>query len=156
MTLDLNLKQLLQYEAWANREALVSLEGAGPAAPQRALGIMAHVVGASRLWLARLQQQPSELAVWPALDISGMRRELDHLEQDWQAYSALLTPPGLEGRITYVNSRGERWQNAVHDILTHLLLHSAYHRGQIATLLGHAGKSAASTDFIHAVRQGLV
>jgi uncharacterized damage-inducible protein DinB len=44
----------------------------------------------------------------------------------------------------------------VEDILTHVLLHSAYHRGQIASQTRAAGGTPAYTDFIHAVRQGFV
>jgi len=44
----------------------------------------------------------------------------------------------------------------VGDILTHVLLHSAYHRGQIAVDLRAAGLTPAYTDYIHAVRQGKI
>jgi uncharacterized damage-inducible protein DinB len=40
--------------------------------------------------------------------------------------------------------------------LTHVLLHSAYHRGQIASQMRGNGQTPAYTDFIHAVRQGLI
>jgi len=40
--------------------------------------------------------------------------------------------------------------------LTHVIMHSAYHRGQIALEMRAAGMEPAHTDFIHAVRQGLV
>jgi uncharacterized damage-inducible protein DinB len=35
-------------------------------------------------------------------------------------------------------------------------MHSAYHRGQIASLMRAGGGIPAYTDFIHAVRQGLI
>jgi uncharacterized damage-inducible protein DinB len=35
-------------------------------------------------------------------------------------------------------------------------MHSAYHRGQIASQMRASGKTPAYTDFIHGVRQGLV
>jgi uncharacterized damage-inducible protein DinB len=34
------------------------------------------------------------------------------------------------------------------DILTHVVVHGAYHRGQIAKLLGRAGVAAVNTDYI--------
>ena len=42
------------------------------------------------------------------------------------------------------------------DILAHVVLHSAYHRGQIAAAVRAGGGEPAYTDMIHAVRQGLV
>jgi uncharacterized damage-inducible protein DinB len=44
----------------------------------------------------------------------------------------------------------------VGDILTHVVAHSAYHRGQIAAAVRAAGGAPAYTDFIHAARRGLV
>jgi len=44
----------------------------------------------------------------------------------------------------------------VEDILTHVLFHSAYHRGQIALQMRASALEPAYTDFIHAVRQGFV
>jgi len=41
-------------------------------------------------------------------------------------------------------------------VLTHVVLHSAYHRGQIATQMRAGGEAPAHTDFIHAVRRGLI
>lgn len=40
--------------------------------------------------------------------------------------------------------------------LTHVAMHSAYHRGQIAGELREPGNTPPYTDFIHPVRQGLV
>jgi uncharacterized damage-inducible protein DinB len=44
----------------------------------------------------------------------------------------------------------------VEDVLTHVLFHSAYHRGQIALQMRASGAEPAYTDFIHAVRKGFV
>ena len=64
---------------------------------------------------------------------------------------------GLFNRmVEYRNSKGEAWSNRVEDILTHVLMHSAYHRGQIALEMRAAGTEPAYTDFIHAVRQGFL
>jgi uncharacterized damage-inducible protein DinB len=40
----------------------------------------------------------------------------------------------------------------VDDILMHVVMHSAYHRGQIALEVRCAGQTPAYTDFIHAIR----
>ena len=58
--------------------------------------------------------------------------------------------------VAYRNSKGEPWTSTVGDILTHVVTHSAYHRGQVASELRAAGFEPAYTDFIHAVRQGFL
>ena len=58
--------------------------------------------------------------------------------------------------VSYKNTKGESWTNSVEDILMHVVMHSAYHRGQIAADMRAAGHSPAYTDFIHGIRQRLV
>jgi uncharacterized damage-inducible protein DinB len=41
-------------------------------------------------------------------------------------------------------------------VLLHVIMHSAYHRGQIAMAMRAAGQQPAYTDFIHAVRNSFV
>jgi uncharacterized damage-inducible protein DinB len=67
-----------------------------------------------------------------------------------------MRPASLEQQASYTNTKGEDWANTVGDILTHVLLHSAYHRGQVAAEVRAAGLTPALTDYIHAVRQGFV
>jgi len=55
-----------------------------------------------------------------------------------------------------VNSKGETWSSQVNDVLLHVITHSAYHRGQIASDMRAAGLTPAYTDFIHAIRQEIV
>jgi len=75
---------------------------------------------------------------------------------EWGGYLAKLGEADLAGTIEYRNSKGEQWQSTVADVLTHVLLHGSYHRGQIASAIRAAGGTPAYTDFIHATRQGFV
>ena len=72
-----------------------------------------------------------------------------------------LVASGLDGvelvrSVAYVNSKGEEWTTSVEDILMHVVLHSAYHRGQVAYVLRAGGATPAYTDYAHCVRNGLV
>jgi uncharacterized damage-inducible protein DinB len=67
-----------------------------------------------------------------------------------------LPPAGLDETVDYVNSKGEPWTSSVEDILTHTVLHSSYHRGQIASDMRASGHAPAYTDYIHARRRGFV
>ena len=74
----------------------------------------------------------------------------------WRDYLDGLLAADLSRAVSYKNSKGEVYTSAVEDILTHVLLHSAYHRGQIASHMRANGQTPAYTDFIHGVRQGLI
>jgi uncharacterized damage-inducible protein DinB len=94
------------------------------------------------------------VAVWPSVPPGECASRLDELALAWSDYLRGLTAQGLAREVAYTNSKGERWSNSVADVLTHVVLHSSYHRGQIASLLGRAGESAAYTDYIEWVRRG--
>lgn len=145
--------RLLRWNAWANRETRTSLRPMPVPAGVRWLG---HIAAAERLWLGRLTGEPSDLAVWPELSLDAIGEVLARLTELWPAYLAGLGANDLADGIGYRNSRGEFWTSSVEDILTHVVSHSAYHRGQIAAAVRAAGGDPANTDFIHAVRQGLV
>jgi uncharacterized damage-inducible protein DinB len=117
---------------------------------------MGHIVGAELLWLGRLLEEPSQMPVWPELGLEQIAARLDQLTVAWPRYLAGLSEDDLADGVGYRNTRGEFWTNTVGDILTHVALHSAYHRGQIAAAVRAAGGEPAYTDFIHAVRQGLI
>jgi uncharacterized damage-inducible protein DinB len=148
-------RRLFAYEDWANREALASLAAASPL-PARSVELLAHIAGASRLWLGRLRRAENPAAVWPDLDVAQCRAALEDLGRLWTVYLRELTPAGLEETVSYVNSKGELWTSTVEDILTHVVLHSSYHRGQIAADTRASGHTPAYTDYIHARRQGFV
>jgi uncharacterized damage-inducible protein DinB len=148
------LNRLLRYDIWANGETLDSLRQGPP--PARSLKWMGHIVGAEYLWLARLRQEPAPLPVWPDLPVEQCAARLGELSGMWHDYLADADSGRAPERVTYTNSKGEEWTSVVEDILIHVTIHSAYHRGQIASDLRAAGQVPAYTDFIHAVRQGFV
>ena len=115
--------------------------------------VFAHLVTAKQVWHARLNATPWTGPIWPDLD--------------WDACAALITAnraafavyfsefsEDFDGFVVYHNSRGQRFETSRRDILTHLLLHSSYHRGQLARALREAELDAPNTDFITFVRQG--
>ncbi len=147
------LERLLHYDRWANRETLKSLGQAIP--PPRSLKWMGHIIGADFLWLARMESQTSELPVWPDLSLKECGKRLEKVSQLLEDV-AKSGPKRLSQPISYTNSKGEPWTSTVEEILTHVVIHSAYHRGQIASDVRAAGHTPAYTDYIHAVRQGLL
>ena len=69
------------------------------------------------------------------------------------AYNDWANRETLASQIRYTNTQGQAWTNTVEDIP---VMHSAYHRAQVAAELRATGHEPANTDFIHAVRQGFV
>jgi uncharacterized damage-inducible protein DinB len=149
------LRRQFVYDAWANREVLSVIRGGG-GDTQGAVKLMAHILSAEGLWLERLKGEPQSLPVWPEVDLDQCSARATALEGLWMEYFRAISSSRLEEKISYKNSKGEAWIDIVQDVLTHVVMHSAYHRGQIASLMRAGGQIPAYTDFIHAVRTGCV
>jgi uncharacterized damage-inducible protein DinB len=149
------LRRQFVYDEWANRQLLVGLK-ASASATERSRQLLAHILSAERLWLQRIRKQPQSMAVWPDLSFDQCATEIGGLGQNWREFLDQSTPATLAEIVAYKNSKGESWSNTVGDIVTHVLLHSSYHRGQIASAVRAGGDTPIYTDFIHAVRGHLV
>ncbi len=164
------LRRQFAYDEWANKEVLNAIRAAGAenhssgnlgsanhsCVNQRSLQLMSHVLAAERVWLDRLKRQPQSVPVWPEPDLAQCEALAAELGELWLEFLDLITAGDVSQSISYKNSKGEEWSSTIVDVLTHVVMHSAYHRGQIATHMRASGQTPANTDFIHGVRQGLI
>ncbi len=146
--------RMFVYDHWANRECMAAIARSRGAS--EALRRIAHVLSAEKLWLERLRGETQTMPVWPTATLDECAALADAMSRQWAKYLGERSETGIEEEVEYRNTRGEKWSSRVEDILTHVLMHSAYHRGQIALELRSAGDEPALTDFIHAVRKGFV
>ena len=145
----MNLERLFEYDAWANREEVALLRSLAKP-PENAIKILAHIIGTQWLFLGRLRRDPKPEIVWPDLQLDKIGAQVEKLAAAWPAEL------GRTDVVEYTNSKGEKWTSRADDILTHVILHGAYHRGQIATIVRGSGETPAYTDYIHCVRQGFI
>ena len=150
-----HLKKVLRHEQWATRAILETLRSAAHP-PPRAVRLMSHIIGAEIVWLARIEGQASTQPVWPEWLLVELIDQARMLEEPWARYLASLTAEDLGREVTYTNSRGERFGSSLHDIITHLGLHAAYHRGQVNAALREADLEPPAVDYIHAARNGFI
>jgi uncharacterized damage-inducible protein DinB len=150
------IQRLLAYDQWANGEALTSLEKA-PYPPKKGVAIMNHVLAVELNWLERLGYRTSFEKFLPENDLSTLRNAWKKdLPAHWKAFLGNATLSDPTRVVEYRNTKGEPWKGSVEDILLHVVLHSAHHRGQVAAEVRAAGGTPAVTDFVHATRTGLV
>jgi uncharacterized damage-inducible protein DinB len=147
--------RMFAYDSWANRQCLSALQAARLVS-SATIGRMAHILAAEKLWFERLRQESQSLPVWPTATIPECLALADEMASLCRNYLTALQSGDFSEKIEYRNSKGEPWSSRVEDVLTHVLMHSAYHRGQVALEMRAAGLEPAYTDFIHAVRQGFV
>lgn len=147
------LTRLLDHLIWADRrtaDALATL----PMPDGELLRLYAHLLGAEAIWLARIAGRDATTLVWPTLSLDECRQLAASNHAEFVAMQAALDDGDAERRVSYANSRGERFTNTVNEILHHVCLHGMYHRGQVMLGIRQEEGTPISTDFIVFAREG--
>ncbi len=114
---------------------------------------LAHALVADRVWLLRLRGDSTDgVALWPDLDASAIRTLAGRNADAYADYLNDLHDD--DAPIDYANSKGEPYTSSVLDVLNHVLLHAAHHRGQVNAALRQAGHEPVWVDSIARVRAG--
>jgi uncharacterized damage-inducible protein DinB len=137
------LRRLFEYDHWGNREALGSLSTVSVSV-ERPLKTFSHIIGAQRIWLARLGSSDLPSAgSWPTLTLDECCAATEEMHQRWTAFLGRLTPEKLGEDLVYRSSKGVEFKRVIQDVLMHLVTHSAYHRGQLAVVVRETGVKPA-------------
>jgi uncharacterized damage-inducible protein DinB len=142
-----HLERLVAHLGWADRATCESLVAAGEPHPA-VVELYAHVLAAEHVWLSRIEGTTPAVAVWPAFGLEECDRLARENSARLETLVTGLAEADLVREVTYRNSAGDRFTNTLEDILLHVCLHGAYHRGQIARALREGGALARPTDYI--------
>lgn len=152
------LRELYGYNRWANARSLQASSAVSPADFTKEVGgsfaslrgTLAHMYGAEWIWLERWRGiSPRSLPFsldFP--DVETIRTRWQDVEREQKEFLDALDPARLAQVISYVNLKGETFAYPLRRILQHVVNHSSYHRGQIATLLRQLGATPLSTDLL--------
>jgi len=148
-------KRLFQYNAWAQERVLAALEKMESGIrDEKAIKTAGHILLASRLWLNRLAGK-ANIDMAQNLSLVQCRALFEELKPEWKAYLENLSESKLSEKASYKVTEGKVFENVISDALTHLVNHSTYHRGQIATFIKRSGGEVPNTDFIAFARVSL-
>lgn len=139
--------KVFQHLNWADARVLESLRAAHNVL-KKDQDLYAHILGSEHVWLSRIGGTAPKLAVWPSLTLDECERLAAENAVAYQKLTSDLTSEGMERAITYRNSASDEYTSTLEDILTHVSLHGAYHRGQIAASVRAAGDTPIPTDYI--------
>jgi len=146
------LAKMFRYAAWADRRTLEALRSA-PAAHSEAVPLLAHILAAEHVWLARLEMREPRHAVWPALALDECAALSAENESGYQAYLDRLVGDRPTESVRYRTSQGHEFVTPALDILTQVITHGPYHRGQIAKIIARNGATPLNTDYITFTRE---
>ena len=105
-----------------------------------------HIVNAHHIWNARIKGIPDPCKPWDLFPIQEFAKK-----DQFNLVSTLeiLRDTDLDNKFKYKNSSGASFESFVRDVLTHIVNHSTYHRGQIAMLMRELELEPTPSDFIH-------
>ncbi len=148
----INFRKMFDYDYWANSETLASLRSM-PGGDDKARKALNHVIGAQRVWIARFESpSPPSARPWPELTLAESASAIEELRAWWKNFFDHLTPEKLKGDLVYRTLSGSEYKTPIQDVLMHLVVHSAYHRGQVAATVREAGGKPTTTDYVVFVR----
>src|SRR5271168_1639455 len=148
MTQD-EIRTLFAFNAWANHrvlDACASLTAAQftqPAVSSFATvrDTLHHIMGVEWLYYERWSgRSPTSLLPGEKFDdVASMRARWAKIEKDLEEYVGSARLGDLERAVTYTNMKGQPFSYPMRAMLQHMVNHSTYHRGQVATQLRQVG-----------------
>jgi uncharacterized damage-inducible protein DinB len=159
------LIQQMGYDGWANQQMVRAASALDPQLLRQALPgsfpsvhqTLLHILWAEELWLRRwlLQSFPRALDPGDYPTLESLGRGLESVQARQLQFLKGLDPPDPERKIAYVNFQGVRWEYTLRHMIQHLVLHSAFHRGQLNTMFRSLGTVPSNTDYLNFIDLGL-
>ena len=157
------MRQLFDYNAWANRRSLSVAAALTPEQFTEPMGssfssvrdTLAHIFGAEWLWLERFQgRSPSSLpdtTQYP--DAATLGGQWGEFEPRLLSFVHNLTQSDLDREFEYKTLKFGVYSNPLWQSMQHLANHGTYHRGQVTTMLRQHGATPVLTDLMHFYRE---
>ncbi|MEP6947340.1 MAG: DinB family protein [Acidobacteriota bacterium] len=145
------LRELFRYNDWANRRIVVALKE-NDCEPAR--HILAHLLTTEQEYFERLYGKDSTgFEFWPDLSIAECGIIAQETGERYERLIRGFDESGLDLTASYRTSEGRLYENTFREMLTHVLIHSATHRGGIIVKIRDAGFEPPKTDHIVYLRE---
>jgi len=153
-----DVEYLYEYNRWANVRVLDAVSKLTPEQFARDLqsshrsvrDTLAHILAAEWIWLERWKGvSPNALLIpteFPTVESLVTRWAI--VEGDCAEFIKGITDESLATVIAYTNTKGEEWAYPLGQMMQHVMNHSSYHRGQVATMLRQLGAEVNPVDLL--------
>ncbi|RZJ71171.1 MAG: damage-inducible protein DinB [Flavobacterium sp.] len=135
--------ELFEYNYTVNDKVISSLSQIQ--VPEKSILRINHTINAHEIWNARIEGVTCGTDVWEIRPVEL----LHNINRDnYNRSLAIIENTDLTKTIRYSNTKGQTFENLVRDMLFHIINHSTYHLGQIATDCKANGLLPLATDYI--------
>lgn len=146
-----HLRELFRYNDWANRRIVVALK---ENSSERATQILAHLVTTEQEYFERLYGKDSTgFDFFPGLTVAQCGELAKATAERYEKLLRGFDEEGLDIVARYRTSEGKRCENTFRELLSHVVIHSATHRGNIMLKLRESGIAPPVIDYIIYLRE---
>lgn len=146
-----HLRATFVYNDWANWRVIRAL---GAQDSPKCLRILTHLLVTEKEYFERLYGKDStDFDFWQELSLTECG---DLAQETAESYARLLKrfdEEGLNLRASYKTSTGAAHENTYRELLTHVLIHSATHRGSIIAQMRAENIEPPKIDYIIYLRE---
>ena len=145
------LRQLFDYNDWANRRIIVALK---ENKSERSRQILAHLLITEQEYFERLYGKDSfGFDFWQDLTLEDCGKLAKETAERFEKLLRRFDDEGLDIRAQYRTSEGVWYENTFREMLTHVLFHSSIHRGNIMLKIREEGFTPPKIDYIIYLRE---
>lgn len=137
-------KELFDYNYHVNQKLTDVFNASADKTSEKAVKLFSHILNAQRVWNNRIDPRDPAFGVWDLHAIPDFRT-IDQVNYEHTLH--ILDQLDLNGIVNY-NIRGTAYSKRIPELLFHVINHSTYHRGQIATEFKQNGLEPVATDYI--------
>lgn len=149
-----NLIKLVEYQQWANAKIVAQLKTLQPEVLEKEFGgsfpslrlTVLHMLQADYRWLHRLKGNPIVTIPTEWQSDSSQNLLTTWLDVQGQLVETVKTL-SAEQLIAFTIATGDRFELPLHEVITHVVNHATYHRGQVVNQLRMAGENPVNTDY---------
>ncbi len=144
--------RFFNFTNWANK-AVADYISTNEIIDEQVLLLASHLAHAQRNWYFRVIGQQNDVPLWAPLPPSSLGSKFAENGALWLSHLNDLRDTDFHAKLAYKSMAGDPYLDNLADVLTHLVNHSTYHRGQIIYLIRGLGMTPPGTDFILFARQ---
>lgn len=132
-------RQLLAYDRWSNERMLEALAQVAEPSDEL-LAIAGHVFAAIERWACRIDgAQAQHDLEWGPRPVEAIRTRAADAQDHLASIVEGLSEDALRAPFESRNAAGQVFEQRVDEVLLHVALHGAEHRGQCWLLIGQQG-----------------
>lgn len=145
-----HFKNLFEYDHWANQLVYDTL-AQNNVIDDRILSLFSHVLWATGTWYKRIAKEPQSGMPFDMMPYEEMESRIN---EQYANYVQLIgRVDDFTEKYIYQDLKGNTHTTPLNDILTHVVNHATYHRGQIASRIKEIGLTPPGTDYITYTRR---